>query len=1320
MKILDIPERYQLRKVPLQAADGTELEEESKWIFVNLFSSPTISKQDCIISNFIDTDLLCSKARSLISKIYSVLDFIRNRHYDLLFIVNYRRELISPELSSNDLYWILKFDEKWHQLRNKRQSILKLAQRLQSHLYETIRNKPDAILNDELRIIQEEDIRNIENASSFDDLNDYSALLFLYYGQEMVDMRNSAVDFHSFEKFASNSSKKISSRRNYFSLCKRFGLNSLAGKFGLTPEEFGENLRESYQVHEPEQFPVEPEEASLEYVKNNSPFHSVEAVLSGARHIVALQISHDPQIRSYFRNLFKRRGKIFVLPTEKGKLHINDWHHCTRFKYIRSKPVTDLKNEEFILLLQAEEQGLINISICLDEANSIYHSLGNNSDYFLSPTDSHMQTYFDEIKHLYLRDDYSAVVTKWNEQRTKALFLALQKFIYPVISQEIRYLLKVESEKCVICNSMERLGQWIDQAPYISLFDRKSGDSLIRNESMFNDDVPSPVIACSIFPEPDIPGYAVSLDKDGYVNSYAKLNGLKSNFHFKKNDLLERDLNILRELFITYKPKIIVLSITTRNIIRIREEIQILMNELSDSIRCVQPIVELMDPNLANVLSQSISLTSEFPDYPIQLRHAISIGRRAQDSLTEFASLALVPQNLLFLPVHYLQSRVCQEDLSDALQFQLCKAVSTVGVDLNSCLKYEHKSCLLSFVPGIGPRKSSALLKRLQQDGSILENRSQLITICEIGPTVFLNCAAFIKIDICEIRDKGTDSYIEDLDGSRVHPETYDWAKKMAVDALEYDDTTEDFDSTEAVQRILHNPEKLRELDLDAFALQLERENFGDKRATLYDIRNELEGGCFKDRRKTFQRMNKRDIFEVLFDNPITPQSQKTFIRGKVVTCKVVNIDRKKPSQEQSTKISPERNEITGKWVCQFCKKSDFSEFSLVWKHCDEGSCPGQAIGIKTILENGINGYISINNISSNTVINAEDHVRVGMTILCRILSVNYQKFALELSCKSSDLQDSDGKFSITKDKYFDHLKEKSDGDCKSSSTKDQLNHYVKRIIVHPKFKNVSYNDSLPLLAELDIGDCIIRPSSRGSNRLTLSWKIDDNIYQHIDILEKNKPQQFSIGRSLWINNEEYEDLDEILAMHVNKMSIFLKELRSHKCFKPPSKEDIRALDLLLTEEKRLNPSRIPYFVSPSVNIPGKFILAYTPKSKTLCDYISLKPQGLKFRNKLFDSLSQLLKWFKDHYVLSLCNKEVPALRPSPKYQSNNISDNSTYFSDHLPTQMRRYPSSQDSFRRQTSLLNSENQYSKGNSNYFRSQKRMHLNKYKSGSHLVK
>lgn len=45
------------------------------------------------------------------------------------------------------------------------------------------------------------------------------------------------------------------------------------------------------------------------------------------------------------------------------------------------------------------------------------------------------------------------------------------------------------------------------------------------------------------------------------------------------------------------------------------------------------------------------------------------------------------------------------------------------------------------------------------------------------------------------------------LDGSRVHPETYEWARKMAVDALEIDDTA---DPTSALEEILQNPDKLK------------------------------------------------------------------------------------------------------------------------------------------------------------------------------------------------------------------------------------------------------------------------------------------------------------------------------------------------------------------------------------------------------------------------------------------------------------------------------------------------------------------------------
>jgi transcription elongation factor SPT6 len=45
----------------------------------------------------------------------------------------------------------------------------------------------------------------------------------------------------------------------------------LAKKFGLTPEQFGENLRDNYQRHEAEQESTEPMEVAEEYISKYGP-----------------------------------------------------------------------------------------------------------------------------------------------------------------------------------------------------------------------------------------------------------------------------------------------------------------------------------------------------------------------------------------------------------------------------------------------------------------------------------------------------------------------------------------------------------------------------------------------------------------------------------------------------------------------------------------------------------------------------------------------------------------------------------------------------------------------------------------------------------------------------------------------------------------------------------------------------------------------------------------------------------------------------------------------------------------------------------------
>lgn len=102
---------------------------------------------------------------------------------------------------------------------------------------------------------------------------------------------------------------------------------------------------------------------------------------------------------------------------------------------------------------------------------------------------------------------------------------------------------------------------------------------------------------------------------------------------------------------------------------------------------------------------------------------------------------------------------------------------------------------------------------------------------------------------------------------------------------------------------------------------------------------------------------------------------------------------------------------------------------------------------------------------------------------------------------------------------------------------------YTKRIIAHPQFKNIGYSQAVQLLRDMDIGEAIIRPSSKGNNHLTVTWKISRGCYQHVDVIEERKMNEFSIGKRLIIDGEDFEDLDEILARYVaNSLKPFKPE----------------------------------------------------------------------------------------------------------------------------------------------------------------------------------
>uniref|UniRef100_A0A673HB58 Transcription elongation factor SPT6-like n=1 Tax=Sinocyclocheilus rhinocerous TaxID=307959 RepID=A0A673HB58_9TELE len=1112
----DMPERFQLRAIPVKPAEDDELEEEAEWIYRNAFSTPTISMQES--TDYLDrgtTTNFSRKGPSTIAKIKEALNFMRNQHFEVPFIAFYRKEYVEPELNINDLWKVWQWDEKWTQLKTRKQNLTRLFQRMQSYQFEQISADPDKPLADSTRPLDTADMERLKDVQSLDELGDVYNHFLLYYGRDIPKMQNAVKSNKKKLKKIKEVSEedgtaeeeeeeqkgpdlKQASRRDMYSICQSAGLDGLAKKFGLTPEQFGENLRDSYQRHETEQFPAEPLELAKDYVC--SQFNTPEAVLEGARYMVAMQIAREPLVRHVLRQTFQERAKINIKPTKKGKKDVDEAHYAYSFKYLKNKPVKELSGDQFLKMCLAEEEGLLTIDICID----LVGVKGYAGD----------QTYFDEIKQFYYRDEFSHQVQEWNKQRTLAIERSLQQFLYPQMAKELKNKLVTEAKDNIIKSCCKKLYNCLKVAPY-------RPDQQVEEDDDLMDESQGKGIR--------VLGVAFASGSDAHM---------------------------------------------------VMEDIKRTISELEQDSSLPAVGVELVDNELAVLYMNGKKSEADFRDYPPLLRQAVSVARKIQDPLVEFAQVCSSDEDILCLKLNPLQEHVVKEELLGALYCEFINRVNEVGVDVNRAIAHPYTQSLVQYICGLGPRKGSHLLK----------NRTQLVTMCHMGPKVFINCAGFIKIDTASLGDS-TDSYIEVLDGSRVHPETYEWARKMAVDALEYDESAEDANPAGALEEILENPERLKDLDLDAFAEELERQGYGNKGITLYDIRAELS--CrYKDLRAPYRPSNTEEVF-----NMLTKETPETFYIGKLITCVVTGIAHRRPQGESYDQAI--RNDETGLWQCPFCQQDNFPELSEVWNHFDSGSCPGQAIGVRTRLDNAVTGFIPTKFLSDKVVKHPEERVKVGMTVHCRIMKVDIEKFNVDLTCRTSDLSDKNNEWKLPKDTYYDFDAEADDvKQEEEQKKKQQRTTYIKRVIAHPSFHNINFKQAEKMMESMDQGDVVIRPSSKGENHLTVTWKVADGIYQHVDVREEGKENAFSLGHTLWINTE-------VSCCCMSHINYFVHS--SFLAF-------VQKMEEILIRSKKEKPTFIPYFVSACRDLPGKFLLGYQPRGKPRIEYVTITPDGFRYR----------------------------------------------------------------------------------------------------------
>ncbi|XP_032701261.1 transcription elongation factor SPT6 isoform X2 [Lontra canadensis] len=1190
IRATDLPERFQLRSIPVKGAEDDELEEEADWIYRNAFATPTISLQESC--DYLDrgqpTSSFSRKGPSTIQKIKEALGFMRNQHFEVPFIAFYRKEYVEPELHINDLWRVWQWDEKWTQLRIRKENLTRLFEKMQAYQYEQISADPDKPLADGIRALDTTDMERLKDVQSMDELKDVYNHFLLYYGRDIPKMQNAAKasrkklkrvreegDEEGEGEEAEDEEQrgpelKQASRRDMYTICQSAGLDGLAKKFGLTPEQFGENLRDSYQRHETEQFPAEPLELAKDYVC--SQFPTPEAVLEGARYMVALQIAREPLVRQVLRQTFQERAKLNITPTKKGRKDVDEAHYAYSFKYLKNKPVKELRDDQFLKICLAEDEGLLTIDISIDMKG--VEGYGND------------QTYFEEIKQFYYRDEFSHQVQEWNRQRTMAIERALQQFLYVQMAKELKNKLLAEAKEYVIKACSRKLYNWLRVAPY-------RPDQQVEEDDDFMDENQGKgirVLGIAFSSARDHPVFCALVNGEGEVTDFLRLPHFtkrRTAWREEEREKKAQDIETLKKFLLNKKPHVVTVAGENRDAQMLIEDVKRIVHELDQGQQLSSIGVELVDNELAILYMNSKKSEAEFRDYPPVLRQAVSLARRIQDPLIEFAQVCSSDEDILCLKFHPLQEHVVKEELLNALYCEFINRVNEVGVDVNRAIAHPYSQALIQYVCGLGPRKGTHLLKILKQNNTRLESRTQLVTMCHMGPKVFMNCAGFLKIDTASLGDS-TDSYIEVLDGSRVHPETYEWARKMAVDALEYDESAEDANPAGALEEILENPERLKDLDLDAFAEELERQGYGDKHITLYDIRAELS--CrYKDLRTAYRSPNTEEIF-----NMLTKETPETFYIGKLIICNVTGIAHRRPQGESYDQAI--RNDETGLWQCPFCQQDNFPELS-----------------------------------------------EVGMTVHCRIMKIDIEKFSADLTCRTSDLMDRNNEWKLPKDTYYDFDAEAADHKQEEDmKRKQQRTTYIKRVIAHPSFHNINFKQAEKMMETMDQGDVIIRPSSKGENHLTVTWKVSDGIYQHVDVREEGKENAFSLGATLWINSEEFEDLDEIVARYVQPMASFARDLLNHKYYQDCSGGDRKKLEELLIKTKKEKPTFIPYFICACKELPGKFLLGYQPRGKPRIEYVTVTPEGFRYRGQIFPTVNGLFRWFKDHY-----QDPVPGITPS-------------------------------------------------------------------------
>ena len=260
--------------------------------------------------------------------------------------------------------------------------------------------------------------------------------------------------------------------------------------------------------------------------------------------------------------------------------------------------------------------------------------------------------------------------------------------------------------------------------------------------------------------QPPLKGKVVMGFDPGYVNG-CKIAVVDANGKFldeaiiyphKPQEKVEQSKKTLRKLIETYKIDVIAIGNGTAS----RESESLILDLIKEMGVKTQYII--VNEAGASIYSASELAAQEHPDINVSIRGAISIGRRLQDPLAELVKID--PESI---GVGQYQHDLNKKRLKEVLDGVVEDSVNKVGIDLNTA-----SYSLLEHVSGISKAVAKNIIAYREENGSF-KSRTELKKVKRLGPSAFVQCAGFMRIEDGK----------NPLDNTGVHPESYDICKKM-------------------------------------------------------------------------------------------------------------------------------------------------------------------------------------------------------------------------------------------------------------------------------------------------------------------------------------------------------------------------------------------------------------------------------------------------------------------------------------------------------------------------------------------------------------